>query len=72
MTTHFGVDESGLPGYATRWKGLIFIGISLLVISLFGATEPMVARFAWILAISFVATGSMLLEVARCARREDA
>jgi hypothetical protein len=23
-----------LPGYATRWKGLIFIGISLIVISL--------------------------------------
>ena len=34
MTTHFGVDESAMPGYATRWKGLIFIGVSLLVISL--------------------------------------
>ncbi len=34
MTTYFGVEESTLPGYATRWKGLIFIGISLLVISL--------------------------------------
>lgn len=41
-----------------------------LVISLFGATEQMVAQFAWVLAISFVATGAMLLEVARCARRE--
>ena len=53
---------------------LLAIGLSaaLLVISLFGATEPMVARFAWILAISFVATGLMLLEVASCARREDA
>lgn len=53
---------------------LLAIGLSaaLLVLSLFGATEPMVARFAWILAISFVATGLMLLEVASCARREDA
>jgi hypothetical protein len=53
---------------------LLAIGFSasLLVISLFGVTEPMVARFAWILAISFVATGLMLLEVASCARREDA
>lgn len=41
-----------------------------LVISLFGATQPMIAQFAWVLAISFVATGLMLLEVASCARRE--
>jgi len=41
------------------------------VISLFGATEQMVAQFAWVLAISFVATGAMLLEVARCARSGD-
>lgn len=42
-----------------------------LVISLFGPTQAMIAHFAWVLAISFVATGGMLLEVARCARRED-
>lgn len=34
MTTQFGVDESAMPGYKTRWIGLIFIGVSLLVISL--------------------------------------
>ena len=53
---------------------LLAVGLSasVLVISLFGATEPMIARFAWILAISFVATGAMLLEVAHCARRGDA
>jgi hypothetical protein len=51
---------------------LVGLSASVLVISLFGPTEPMIARFAWILAISFVATGSMLLEVASCARREDA
>ncbi|RIK39913.1 MAG: MFS transporter [Chloroflexi bacterium] len=27
-------DDSHLPGYATRWPGLVFIGISLFVISL--------------------------------------
>lgn len=41
-----------------------------LVLSLFGATQPMVAQFAWILAISFIATGAMLLEVARCETSE--
>ena len=50
----------------------IGLSASVLVISLLGATEPMIAHFAWILAISFVATGSMLLEIASCARREDA
>lgn len=53
---------------------VLTIGFSAaaLVISLFGATQPMIARFAWILALSFLATGTMLLEVAKCARREDA
>jgi uncharacterized membrane protein HdeD (DUF308 family) len=53
---------------------LLAVGLSasVLVISVFGATEPMIAGFAWILAISFVATGSMLLEVAKCTRREPA
>jgi uncharacterized membrane protein HdeD (DUF308 family) len=47
------------------------ISISALIVSLFGPTPPLIAHFAWILAISFVATGSMLLEVASCARRES-
>ena len=53
---------------------LLAVGFSAatLVISLFGATQQMVAQFAWILALSFLATGAMLLEVARCAKREDA
>jgi ABC-type Mn2+/Zn2+ transport system permease subunit len=71
-------------GSVRHWTGLaaaadfilavvLAVGLSaaVLVISLFGPTQPMIAHFAWILAISFVATGSMLLEVARCARRED-
>ena len=28
------MDESQLPGFANRWKALLFIGISLMVISL--------------------------------------
>jgi uncharacterized membrane protein HdeD (DUF308 family) len=47
------------------------LSISTLVITLFGATTPMVASFAWVLAISFIATGALLLEVASFARRED-
>ena len=71
-------------GSVRYWTGLaaaadlilamtVAVGLSAttLVISLFGPTEPMIAHFAWVLAISFVATGLMLLEVARCARRED-
>jgi hypothetical protein len=52
---------------------VLTVGLSaaVLVISLFGPTQPMVAQFAWVLAISFVATGAMLIEVARCARFED-
>lgn len=52
---------------------LLFIGISIatIVVALFGATPPLVASFAWILAISFVTTGLMLLEVASCARAEE-
>ncbi|MEP6986209.1 MAG: MFS transporter, partial [Chloroflexota bacterium] len=34
MTTFMSVDESAMPGFKTRWKGLIFIGVALLVISL--------------------------------------
>ncbi|MCW3798256.1 hypothetical protein OMW55_10630 [Sphingomonas sp. BN140010] len=47
---------------------LIGVSISSLVYNLFGPTEYLVASFAWILALSFVATGTMLLEVANCER----
>lgn len=43
---------------------LMGISISSLVVSLFGPTEPIVAGFAWIFALSFVVTGAMLLEIA--------
>ena len=48
---------------------LMGLSISSLVVSLFGPTEPVVAGFAWILALSFVVTGAMLLEIASCERQ---
>jgi len=49
----------------------IGLSISTLVVSLFGATPELIASFAWLLALSFLATGALLLEVARCAEIED-
>ena len=46
------------------------LSISTLVVTLFGATPPLVASFAWVLAISFIATGALLLEIAVWARRD--
>lgn len=50
---------------------LIGLQIATLVVAIFGATAPMVASFAWVLAVSFVADGMLQLEVASCAREED-
>jgi uncharacterized membrane protein HdeD (DUF308 family) len=49
---------------------LLFAGLSIatLVVSLFGPTQPLIASFAWVLAGSFVVTGTLLLEVASCER----
>ena len=48
---------------------LMGLSVSWLVIAMFGPTSPIVAGFAWIFALSFVATGAMLLQVGRA---EDA
>ena len=42
------------------------LSVMTLVVAIFGPSPQMVAGFAWILALSFVATGSLLLEVASC------
>lgn len=44
------------------------LSISALIVSVFGPTPPLIASFAWVLAASFVVTGSLLLEVASCER----
>ena len=49
----------------------IGLSIAALVVNMFGATPELIASFAWVLALSFVVTGLMLLEVAACAREED-
>ena len=46
-------------------------GGSSLVVTLFGATAPLIASFAWLIAISFIATAMLLFEVAECAEVED-
>ena len=52
---------------------LLAVGLSIatLIVSLFGATPPMIASFSWILAASFIATAMLLLEVAACARASE-
>ena len=49
---------------------LIMLGLSIatLVITLFGPTPALVASFAWVLALSFVTDGILLLEIASCER----
>ncbi|MEO7634886.1 MAG: DUF308 domain-containing protein [Sphingomicrobium sp.] len=47
---------------------LFGLSISALVMNIFGPTEHIVAAFSWVLAASFVVTGSLLLEVASCQR----
>jgi uncharacterized membrane protein HdeD (DUF308 family) len=44
--------------------------IALIVWGLFGRTSEIVATFAWVLAISFVATGTVLIAVAPAEARE--
>ena len=44
------------------------ISIGTLVVTLFGPTPGLIASFAWVLALSFVVTGLLLLEIASCER----
>ena len=53
-------------------SAILYIGLSAttLTIIFFGPTAEIVGSFAWVLALSFVATGSLLLEVAACEGQE--
>jgi hypothetical protein len=44
------------------------ISIATLVVTLFGPTPALVASFAWVLALSFVITGALLMQIASCER----
>jgi hypothetical protein len=50
---------------------LVGLSIAALVYTLFGPTSPLIASFAWILALSFVVNGLLLLEVASVARQNE-
>lgn len=64
-----------------RWTGLaaatdftlaaiLILGLPLasLIVALFGTTSELIASFSWVLALSFLATGAMLLQIANCER----
>ncbi|MCY7398636.1 MAG: DUF308 domain-containing protein [Sphingomonas bacterium] len=80
-----GVTTMRVHGSVRRWIAisaatdlalglllLVGLSISTLIVTLFGPTPEMVASFAWILAISFVVTGMLLLEIASCEREAAA
>lgn len=48
---------------------LLGLSASTLTLTLFGITPEIVLSFAWVIALSFVATGILLMEVAACERR---
>ncbi|MEO6360870.1 MAG: hypothetical protein ABIO43_09900 [Sphingomicrobium sp.] len=47
------------------------ISIATLVVGLFGPTPEVIASFAWVLAVSFVVNGALLLEIASCMRVDE-
>ena len=49
---------------------LVFLGLPLasIIVALFGTTSDLIASFAWVLALSFLATGAMLLQISICER----
>jgi hypothetical protein len=70
-------------GAVRRWTGIaaatdfllalitaVGFSVSSLVVTLFGATPPLIASFAWLLAISFLATAMLLIQIASCAEIE--
>lgn len=47
------------------------ISVATLVVGLFGPTPEVIASFAWVLALSFLVNGALLLEIASCLRAGD-
>ncbi len=76
-----GVKSRRVTGSVRTWASIaaatdfvlaliLLVGLSLssVIVLLFGPTPAIVASFAWIVALSLVATGLLLLEVASCER----
>jgi uncharacterized membrane protein HdeD (DUF308 family) len=55
-------------------SSILYIGLTATTITLvfFGPTPEIVGSFAWVLALSFVATGMLLIDVAACEASEAA
>lgn len=64
-----------------RWTGIaaatdlalaaiLIVGLPLasIIVALFGTTSDLIASFAWILALSFLASGAMLVQISICER----
>jgi hypothetical protein len=47
---------------------LLGLSASTLTMTLFGITPEIIRSFAWVVALSFIATGMLLMEVATCER----
>ena len=73
------VAATELSGSVRTWTGLsagidfllallLVAGLSIttIVVSIFGPTRPLIASFAWFVALSFVVNGLLLLEIASC------
>jgi hypothetical protein len=45
---------------------LVGLSVMSLVVMVFGAAPQLVASFAWVLAISFLVTGGLLIQLANC------
>jgi uncharacterized membrane protein HdeD (DUF308 family) len=48
---------------------LIGLSVTTLAVTVFGPSPQLLASYGWVLALSFVATGTLLLEVANCERK---
>jgi hypothetical protein len=76
-----GIAATELRGSVRTWTALsagmdfllallLVAGLSIttIVVSIFGPTGPLIASFAWFVALSFVVNGMLLLEIASCER----
>jgi hypothetical protein len=65
----------GLSAVTDFGLGVVLLGglsVTTLVVILFGPMPQLVTGFAWVLALSFLATGTLLLEVASCEQEPGA
>jgi len=59
---------AGLTDLALAVILILGLPLASIIVALFGTTSDLVASFSWVLALSFLATGAMLLQIAACER----